>query len=60
VGPDDLVYILPKHKDLNDLLPVPRISLQKYFRVGDHVKVLYGQYENETGLIVKLADNIAV
>ena len=55
----DIINVLPRHKDLKDHLPVPKSQLQKYFRVGDHVKVLTGSYINQTGLIVKVVDNIA-
>uniref|UniRef100_A0A6B2KXD3 Transcription elongation factor SPT5 n=1 Tax=Arcella intermedia TaxID=1963864 RepID=A0A6B2KXD3_9EUKA len=57
---NDIVHVLPNHKELNDVLPIPRYQLQKYFRVGDHVKVLYGNHENETGMIVRTSDNVAV
>ena len=28
--------------------------------MGDHVKVLHGQYEGDTGLIVRVEDNMVV
>lgn len=33
---------------------------RKYFRVGDHVKILTGTHESETGMIVKVSDSVAV
>lgn len=42
-----------------DPLPIPRSYLQKFFRTGDHVKVETGSFEGETGLIVKISDNVA-
>lgn len=32
-------------------------ELKKYFKVGEHVKVIGGRFEGETGLIVKVDDN---
>ena len=36
------------------------IELQKHFKMGDHVKVLAGRYEGDTGLIVRVEDNMVV
>ena len=38
----------------------PAHELKKYFKMGDHVKVLAGRYEGDTGLIVRVEDNMAV
>lgn len=38
---------------------MPRSYVQKFFRVGDHVKVESGSCVGETGLIVKVQDNVA-
>lgn len=35
-------------------------ELQKHFKMGDHVKVLGGRYEGDTGLIVRVEDNMVV
>jgi Transcription elongation factor len=35
-------------------------ELKKYFRHGDHVKVLAGRYEGDTGLIVRVEENRVV
>lgn len=35
-------------------------ELRKYFVVGDHVKVVAGRHEGETGLIVRIEVNLAV
>lgn len=35
-------------------------ELRKLFRTGDHVKVLSGRYEGETGLIVRVEENRVV
>ncbi len=55
---EDMVTIMPKHQDLHDLLSFPASQLQKYFKEGDHCKVIAGQYDGETGLILKVQDNI--
>lgn len=36
---------------LQDPLEFQASELRKYFRQGDHVKVLSGRYEGDTGLI---------
>ncbi|CAF3585929.1 unnamed protein product [Adineta steineri] len=53
VGIDgDSIRILPKHEALKDEIPFKANELRKYFSVGNHVKVLNGRYEGETGMIV--------
>ena len=32
----------------------------RYFKMGDHVKVMKGRYEGDTGLIVRVEDNMVV
>ena len=41
-------------------LEFPAHEVRKYFRMGDHVKVIKGQYEGDTGLIVRVQDNMVV
>lgn len=36
----------------------PSHELQKFFQVGDHVKVIEGRHEGDTGLIVRVEDNV--
>jgi len=55
---DDMVSIMPKHEDLNDLLTFKADKLAKYFKIGDHVKVISGKYKGETGLILRVDNNI--
>ena len=45
---------------LQDPLEFPAHELKKFFKMGDHVKVIAGRYENDTGLIVRVEDNIVV
>ncbi len=53
VGIDgDSIRILPKHEALKDEIPFKAHELRKYFSVGNHVKVLNGRFEGETGMIV--------
>ena len=35
-------------------------ELKKYFKIGEHVKVIGGRNEGETGLIVRVEDNVAI
>jgi transcription elongation factor SPT5 len=54
------VTIMPKHDDLKDPLEFQSAELRKYFSQGDHVRVIGGRYEGDTGLIVRVADNLIV
>mmetsp|Transcript_40835 Transcript_40835/g.102798 ORF Transcript_40835/g.102798 Transcript_40835/m.102798 type:complete len:780 (-) Transcript_40835:158-2497(-) len=55
-----MVSVMPDHEELKDLLEFPLSSLAKYFKVGDHVRVLSGRFKGETGMVVKIQANIAV
>eukprot|EP01133_Synstelium_polycarpum_P016133 gene16133-19196_t len=57
---DKSVTIMPLHEGLHDLLIFQPSELQKHFKIGDHVKVITGRYESETGLIVRVEDITAV
>ena len=37
---------------------VPARSVRKRFKVGDHVKVMSGQNQDETGLVVSVVGNV--
>ncbi|NWV12565.1 SPT5H factor, partial [Ptilonorhynchus violaceus] len=54
------VTIMPKHEDLKDMLEFPAQELRKYFRMGDHVKVIAGRFEGDTGLIVRVEENFVI
>jgi len=55
------ITILPKHEDLKDEpLHFQAHDLKKYFRQGDHVRVIGGRYEGDTGLIVRVEENMVV
>lgn len=49
-----MITVQPKHEDLKDPLIFKAGELRKYFKAGDHAKVLAGRYEGETGLIVRV------
>lgn len=54
------ITMLPKHEDLKDLLEFPAHELKKHFKMGDHVKVIAGRFEGDTGLIVRVEDSMVV
>jgi transcription elongation factor SPT5 len=56
----DSITIKPHHKDLQDLLAFQARELRKAFKEGDHVKVVAGRYEGETGLVVRIEHNLAI
>lgn len=61
VGIDgDSIRILPKHEALKDEIPFKPHELRKFFTVGNHVKVLNGPFEGETGMIVGIDGATAV
>ena len=53
------VTVLPEHKDLMEAIMFPADELQKYFKVGCHVKVKRGKFKDETGLIIKVEEESA-
>ncbi|PSN34935.1 Transcription elongation factor SPT5 [Blattella germanica] len=55
-----LVTVMPKHKDLTVPLEFQANELKKYFKQGDHVKVISGRYEGDTGLILRVEENRVV
>lgn len=56
----NMITVQPKHEALTDPLEFQASELRKYFRMGDHVKVLAGRYEGDTGLIVRVEENRVV
>lgn len=55
-----MISIMPKHEELRDMLVFQASELRKYFQMGDHVKVLAGRYEGDTGLVVRVESNRVV
>ncbi len=54
------ITMKPTHKDLVDNLEFQASELKKYFCQGDHVRVIGGKHEGDTGLIVRVLDNMIV
>ncbi|KAE9538527.1 hypothetical protein AGLY_005626 [Aphis glycines] len=53
----DTVLIMPKHDNLNVPLEFMANELCKFFKQGDHVRVVGGRFEGDTGLIVRVEQN---
>ena len=53
----NLIKMLANHEDLDAPLPFQPHELRKYFKPGDHVKVIAGRYEGDTGLIIRVEDD---
>ncbi|XP_008545708.1 transcription elongation factor SPT5 [Microplitis demolitor] len=56
----NMIMVLPKHEELKEALEFQAHELRKYFTMGDHVKVVAGRYEGDTGLIVRVEQNRVV
>ncbi|XP_046987782.1 transcription elongation factor SPT5 [Schistocerca americana] len=56
----NMITVMPKHEALTEPLEFLASELRKYFRMGDHVKVIAGRYEGDTGLIVRVEENRVV
>ena len=54
------VTMLPDHQELKDPLEFQATDLEKCFHEGDHVKVIDGRYEGDTGTIVSTDDKKAI
>ncbi|KAL6739230.1 hypothetical protein Aduo_012706 [Ancylostoma duodenale] len=54
------VVMMPDHEELKEPLTLNVTELRKYFRPGDHVKMISGRYEGDTGLIVRVEHNLVV
>jgi len=54
------VTMLPIHEDLREPLEFQCHEVKKFFQTGDHVKVINGKYENDTGLILSVESNLVV
>lgn len=51
-GGANRVIVQPSHHDLKEPIEFAPVELRKYFAQGDHVRVLRGRYEGETGLVL--------
>lgn len=54
------VTMLPNHPELKDPLEFPANELTKCFHEGDHVKVIDGRFEGDTGTIVRTDERNAI
>lgn len=54
------ITMIPQHEDLKDPLEFQAHEIRKYFKVGDHVKIIRGRYEGDTGLVVRVLENQVV
>ena len=54
------ITMIPKHEDLKEPLDFQAHELRKFFKVGDHVKIIGGQFEGDTGLIVRVEEKYIV
>lgn len=56
---NEVITIQLEHEDLMDqIVDVPARSVRKRFKPGDHIKVMSGKHADETGLVVKVEDNV--
>lgn len=56
----DKVVIQPDHEDLTESLTLNAHELRKFFKEGDHVRVINGRYSGDTGLILKVEENLVI
>ncbi|OAY81058.1 putative transcription elongation factor SPT 1 [Ananas comosus] len=57
---EDTVHIRPKMPDLPKTLAFNEKELCKYFKPGDHVKVVSGVQEGATGMVVKVEGHVLI
>lgn len=53
-------HLLVPTPNPQDMLEFPAQELRKYFKMGDHVKVIAGRFEGDTGLIVRVEENFVI
>ncbi|KAL7306543.1 hypothetical protein TKK_0001235 [Trichogramma kaykai] len=56
----NMITVMPKHEELTEALMFTANELKKYFTMGDHVKVVAGRYEGDTGLVLRVEPNRVV
>ncbi|CAB0029460.1 unnamed protein product [Trichogramma brassicae] len=56
----NMITVMPKHKELTEALMFTANELKKYFTMGDHVKVVAGRNEGDTGLVLRVEPNRVV
>ncbi|KAI3874046.1 hypothetical protein MKW92_034123 [Papaver armeniacum] len=54
---DNNLHIKPNRKDLHTTIVLNENYVCKYFKLGDHVKVISGAHEGATGTVIKVNSN---
>ncbi|KAI6195223.1 Transcription elongation factor SPT5 [Aphelenchoides besseyi] len=54
------IVVLPDHEELKKPLKFNSGELRKFFKVGDHVRVTDGRYENMTGTVISVDEREVV
>lgn len=54
---NESIRIKPHHEELTEPLDFLTSDVSKFFKLGDHVKILNGEFVGETGLIVRVEDS---
>lgn len=57
---DENVHVRPSLKGLPETLAFNEKELCKYFKAGDHVKVVSGDQEGATGMVVKVEGHVLI
>ncbi|KAI3942315.1 hypothetical protein MKW92_041452 [Papaver armeniacum] len=57
---DDNLHIKPNRKDLHTTIVLNGNYVCKYFKLGDHVKVVAGAHEGATGTVIKVNSNVLI
>ncbi|MCO5547748.1 hypothetical protein L7F22_001199 [Adiantum nelumboides] len=57
---EDSVFVKPKYRNLKATITFKDKQLCKFFKTGDHVKVISGKHEGTTGMVVKVEAHILV
>jgi transcription elongation factor SPT5 len=58
--PIDFYIYLHLFWHFQEALTFSSLELRKYFKAGDHVRVVNGRYEGDTGLIVRVEENLVI
>ncbi|KAE9549394.1 hypothetical protein FO519_007402 [Halicephalobus sp. NKZ332] len=56
----DIAYIKPNHSELKDIVTVNLREIRKSFKIGDHVLVIDGHFKGDTGIIVRVEENLII
>lgn len=54
----DKVVIQPDYKDFTENITLQAHELRKFFKQGDHVRVINGKFSGNTGFILKVEENL--